>query len=552
MALDGFPVVPRIRNFEVRRIDEDTTEVTFETRLFLVNKTYCIETLYNQRSLSSLPIYWMVAESGAYNISNHLFMVGTSPIYRVDETFSAYNNIKIPYPIGCLGEPDAACGFPADVPINAISVITQIQTFLYETYLLVRGISIERRSFVAMLSSHDSFEETYFRLINPNETIGYMAFEAGIQLNCAEKITLQTFASINDVSSAGVSIPFIMDYIRPPGVFGMLNSLVGRDSVGLRVFETTRTSVSFLAQEDQCVDEEMLHTEMESASLLIIGAPTDFIGGEEDVCGVVYNDYTCIQDITGPPTPSATLLTIYGYSDIKNVSRNAITSVVGRAAILKAVLLDQSPYINPGDADVSDIEQTTANCSLAQTIADNYSNAGLIVPEDTTRMFWSVPFIVEKTGFNSVDETLQRFSDNLSDNVADGDFIATIRNYEWNIAGSVLATDDPVDVYCFYSELLYTAPPTQQPVRRSVSHNPIDTPYFIPVVVPLAVLMFCCILLGLVICCMHNRKLRRMEQIQPVVMTAAPVAAVGGRVTPEDEALDGTVAARIKRRGLGV
>jgi hypothetical protein len=494
----------------------------------------------------------MVVERGAYNISNHFFMVETSPMYRVDETFRAYNHIEINYPIGCPGDPSGACSFPTDVPIDAISVITQIQTFFYETYLLVRGVSIKRKSFVAMLTSHDSFEETYFRLINPNETIGYLAFEAGIQLNCAEKITFQTYASIKDVTSVGVTIPFIMDYIRPPGVFGMLNSIVDTDSIALRVFETTRTSVSFLVQEDQCWDEEVMHSAMESASVLIVGAPTEFIGGEEDVCGVIYNDNTCIQDIHRPSTSSATRLTIFGYADIMNVSRNAITSVVGRAAILKAVLLDQSPHIYPWDSSVDEEEPSTAGCSLSQTITGNSSPADLAVAENTTRLFWRVPFIIEEVGFDSVEKALQSFSDILSGNVADGDFIATVRGYEWNVADAVLDSRYPVDMYCYHSEVLYTSSPTQQPVvRRSSSHNPIDTPYFIPVIVPLSVLVFCCLLCALCLCCSTNRK-ERMDEVRPAAMVAAPVASVGGKVAPEDDVLDGTVAARIKRRGLNV
>lgn len=553
-AINGFPVVPRIRNVEVFREDPDTSRVTFEARLFLVNESYCVETLYSPQYLNPLPITWMVAESGAYNVSNHYFIVGSSPIYRIDETFSGYNQIEISYPLGCKNSIiNGTCHFPKGLPVQSISVVTQIQTLMYDRYLLVRGISISRDSFTSVLVSHDSFEETYFRLINPNETVGYMAFEANIQLNCAEMITLQTFASIGDVTSVDNSLPFLMDYIRPPGVFGMLTSFIGKDSTALRIFDTSRSSVGIIAQEDQCWDEEVTHSEAESASLLVVGVPTDFIGTDEDVCGVVYNDKTCITYLPGPDTATATRLTIFGYSDITNISFSAIDSVIGRAAVQDAVLLSQSPYIYPGDVIVEGSEPSIYGCSLLNAILSNYSNATLVVSENTTRMFWQVPFIVEEAGYNSTEEALYAFTNILAENVADGDFIAAIRNYEWITAGAVLELIYPVGVYCYYAELLYSPAPTQEPViRRSSSHNPIDTPYFIPVIVTLGLLILICLICVLFMCCMTNRKERKEEEEKATAVPVAAVSSSSGRVLPEDSILDDSVAARIRRRGLNV
>ena len=86
---------------------------------------------------------------------------------------------------------------------------------------------------------HDSTDPTYYRLVNPNETVAFILFKSGYAITCKEKLTLESRRYVLEVNEIKRNINFQNTFLRPPGVFGMIQSMLGQDSVGLRVFERT-------------------------------------------------------------------------------------------------------------------------------------------------------------------------------------------------------------------------------------------------------------------------------------------------------------------------
>jgi hypothetical protein len=101
--------------------------------------------------------------------------------------------------------------------------------------------------------------------------LAYMAFETDIRVSCVEKWTIET-RQFTGVTNIKLDISFAETYAIPPGVFGMIgtsNSL--GDSTGLRAFDRTTTTTSLIPQEDQCVDQETMHTTAEVVFAFVIG-----------------------------------------------------------------------------------------------------------------------------------------------------------------------------------------------------------------------------------------------------------------------------------------
>lgn len=263
---DGYPAIPRLRNVQREVIGSEYSITSFEAKIFLVNDSFCSKTWYTPVPISPpLPIVWMVIERGAWELDSDAFFANSAQIYRLDNTYEEYNFPKlfnVAYPNGVI------TGFSDATDVGAV---TQLQTLLYDRFMLIRGRTIFRNAVRLLLVPHDSATASYYRLINPNETVAYILFKSGYTITCKEKLTLESRRYPLQINEVKRSISFQNTFLRPPGVFGMIQSMLGRDSVGLRVFDRTNTSSSFITQEDQCLDEDNSHTTLETVAVVIVG-----------------------------------------------------------------------------------------------------------------------------------------------------------------------------------------------------------------------------------------------------------------------------------------
>ena len=120
------------------------------------------------------------------------------------------------------------------------------------------------------------------------ELVSWVVFEENVRVKCAEGLQMET-AVVSTVTSDRISVNFFFAYDAKPGVFGMLSSMASvLDATSLRVFNVTRSGGSFITQEDQCVDEEVIHTTAETGSIFVIGDATPSDTGMK--CFIKYNN----------------------------------------------------------------------------------------------------------------------------------------------------------------------------------------------------------------------------------------------------------------------
>eukprot|EP00392_Amoebophrya_sp_AT5.2_P019794 g20787.t1 len=73
------------------------------------------------------------------------------------------------------------------------------------------------------------------------------------------------------VTNIKLDIQYEYTYEVVPGVYGVVGTSTSlADSTGLRAFDRTTTGASIITQEDQCVDEETIHTTQETVYALIV------------------------------------------------------------------------------------------------------------------------------------------------------------------------------------------------------------------------------------------------------------------------------------------
>mmetsp|Transcript_3084 Transcript_3084/g.4739 ORF Transcript_3084/g.4739 Transcript_3084/m.4739 type:complete len:952 (-) Transcript_3084:169-3024(-) len=249
---------------------------TFDMKLFHPNDSYCSKEFYIPKYLEKpVLISWVVANKGVYNISGHQFVLDSGLVNRthnllagVGDTVDVFN---FEFPTGCnASNPSQICAYRQSLPLENLGAVSTIQTFVNEHYLLTRTSRIRRRDVTIILTPHDSSDPSYF-MMGEHEEVAYMVFETGVVISCVERVTFET-VRFDDVTSEALYYSYHFSYKYAPGIYGSLisqNSLV--DSTGVRVFERTVSDAYVITQEDQCVENQTIHTTEESVAALVVG-----------------------------------------------------------------------------------------------------------------------------------------------------------------------------------------------------------------------------------------------------------------------------------------
>jgi hypothetical protein len=299
---DGYPVTIRVSN----TAENDDGTFSFSLKIYLTDDAECSSEWYTPQPVDPpLLISWMVVEKGAYNVSGHYFIADTAFITRenriVDEGAGSGDVIVVNYPTGCFPHaPTERCAFQDRLDPNEkdIGAITTIQTLTYDRFMHVRANYVARRFIKLFLDPHDSTNDAYYELDQPEE-VGYLVFERGIAIQCCENMTFETHNFIG-ITSTYVSYTYINQYSYAPGIFGMFISYESKtDATGLRVFDRTAYDTRLITQEDQCVEEQTIHLANETASM--------FVAGQSNITG----NTTCFikftpPDVTYAPTSAPT------------------------------------------------------------------------------------------------------------------------------------------------------------------------------------------------------------------------------------------------------
>ena len=242
----------------------------------------------------------MIVEKGSFNISNSIqwsqYVIGTGQLNRTYSQLSmtSIDIFNFNFPSTCIigGLAAQSCAYPATVDALTLGAIATLQTFVHQTYMLLRTSRIRRRDITMVLTPHDSTTSSYSRFV-AKETAAYMVFMLR-SFSCVEGFAFET-KRLSSVTSNKISLPFSLSYRRAPGIFGHLlsqNSIV--DSTGLRAFGRNATIAYVITQEDWCDGPDPIHTTVEFASLFLVGELTT-IG--TTTCGVIYDGF-----ITSSPT----------------------------------------------------------------------------------------------------------------------------------------------------------------------------------------------------------------------------------------------------------
>lgn len=299
---DGYPVTIRVND----RSENDDGTFSFSLRAYLTDDEYCSDEWYTPQPIDPpLLIAWMVVERGAYNVSGHYFFSDTAFLSRenriLDETSGSSDVHTVDYPTGCYEDDvNERCAFPDRlVPEDKdIGAITTIQTLNYDRFMHVRANFVARRFLKIFLDPHDSEDDSYYSLETP-EKVGYLVFERGIAIQCCENMTFETEVFIG-ITSTYVEYTYINQYSYAPGIFGMFITYASKtDATGLRVFDRTAENTRLITQEDQCVEEQTIHTAEETAAM--------FVAGQSNITG----NTTCFikftpPDVTNAPTMAPT------------------------------------------------------------------------------------------------------------------------------------------------------------------------------------------------------------------------------------------------------
>ena len=295
---EGKSMSLRVRNTKLTYVNRNTKYFEFEARSYDVNDSTCtrVNEFYTPADVT-IPnsfIGWLAVERGMFNVSHKAFIINTDVINRtnVNDSTDPRNRFK-------SFSQNGACNFGQNCRMDSsdnLLTIAQLQTTRYERFLLLRGVGTGRRFVVYVLTPHDSLEAANFYIPSPGEAYAWMLFEEGLEVTCVEDLVIETYRY--DVTATKISVTYANTFLIPPALFGMVFSLHGRDSVGLRGFNVGVNGADFITQEDKCTDAETEHTSSEDAGVLVIGRTA--VSGTT-VCGAVFNVPTLL------PTPFPTI-----------------------------------------------------------------------------------------------------------------------------------------------------------------------------------------------------------------------------------------------------
>jgi hypothetical protein len=297
---DGKPMSLRVKDAKLTYVNHDLKTYSFAARSYSVNDTYCtFKNLYYTPADLLIPssfIGWLVVERGMYNISHKGFIIQTDAINRtnVNDSTDKRNQFK-------SFAPSLVCNFGQNCKLDNVALIltiAQLQTTRYSRFLLLRALAVGKRFVVYVLTPHDSLSNANFLIPSPGENYAWMLFENGLKVTCVENLIIETFKV--GVTYIKANVNYGVSFTVPPAVFGMVQTLLGRDSLGLRVFNLGLTSSDFITQEDKCTDSETQHTTTEQAALLVIGQS----GSGTIICAARYSDTRPSEAPTAMPSTS--------------------------------------------------------------------------------------------------------------------------------------------------------------------------------------------------------------------------------------------------------
>ena len=287
---DGFPLVPKLQQRAEKQLDGS---YKFSAKLVQANDSYCSKEWYVPKHVSDVQVGWMAAEEGVYNVSGSMFVIDSGLITRdnsvpvLDDKPALYHHVvTFNYTSGCdEADPDRPCEFVESLVDNStqswlhLGALQQIQTSVNtvdngnDLWMTIRSRNVftDRVQFILATHSVDlTLHPTYATIVVP-EVAGYLIFEKDIRIQCVEGLVIETQITF-PVTSNAIDVNFTVAYDYAPGLFGMLGSLNSlADSTALRAFERTSTHAKYITQEDQCFDEETMHTTPERSFALIAG-----------------------------------------------------------------------------------------------------------------------------------------------------------------------------------------------------------------------------------------------------------------------------------------
>ena len=308
---EGVQAVPRVRYVSILTVDGEPGHGTFETKLYQANSSLCSKEWRIPTEIGPVTVTWMVANTGAYNVSGHTFFVNQGPITRQDEDSSNGNNyVRIYHPTGCDSSSEY-CAFP-DGTVTA--AIAQIQTLVYDRHLFVRAFNSKLRFARFVLQPHDSNDASYYVMLTP-ETLSMMSFEVNRTLSCLEDWGVETHI-FEDVTNAAMLVTHKYTYREIPGTFGIVGTVRGLvDSTTVRVFEESKTQVNFMLQEDQCTDLETDHTTPEDVFMLTMGRLDEVSSTSCTICQVYFTPYIPTEQPTVAPSAAPSTFSVAPTAD---------------------------------------------------------------------------------------------------------------------------------------------------------------------------------------------------------------------------------------------
>ena len=265
--------------FLAPRVKSKVTEVdnsrTFQVKLQQGNDSFCSKEFYVPQYLSSkVQVSWMVVQQGAYELDNAMFIIGEGDMTRTDADSTATvengNAIRIWYPENCTG----VVGYCTHNG-TTLGAVAQLQTDNnkidndQEFFLYVRIRVIFSRHIQLVLVPHSSTDPSIFAISTP-ETAGYIVFDTPLNIQCLEKMVFET-EIYTPVTSTAINVNYQNTYLYPPGLYGSISTVSLVDATVLRQFGNGINSGNFITQEDQCAEEQTIHTAEETAYIIVVG-----------------------------------------------------------------------------------------------------------------------------------------------------------------------------------------------------------------------------------------------------------------------------------------
>jgi hypothetical protein len=222
--------------------------VYFEAKLFQANDTFCSKQWRVPSPIEPTEFTWMVVKSGAFELSNNVFFVGSSTIARKSANVKSSANLRqVNYPSGL--------SFAAGVEV---SVIAQLQSLKNDRLVVPRVASVSHSFAIFTMDPASSTSDDIYPL--NNEKLAYMAYSMNAPLECADAFwSLES--QLVTISHLRKNIDFQGNFAVVPSIFGVTTvDFAQRDVANLRVEDVTTSGAGVMMQEDQCHDEEMTTT----------------------------------------------------------------------------------------------------------------------------------------------------------------------------------------------------------------------------------------------------------------------------------------------------